>query len=62
MEDKKRNMEIADICILHFKRKIRREETTWGHGRRWYDNIKVRLRQRECEHVDWSKVSQYMIQ
>jgi hypothetical protein len=62
MEDKKRNMQIADTCILHFRRKIRREETTWGLGRRWFDNIKVRLREREGERVDWSKVAQYMIQ
>jgi hypothetical protein len=54
-------MQIADIRILHFRRKIRREETTWELGRRWFDNIKVRLSETECERVDWSKVAQYMI-
>jgi len=52
MEDKKKNMQIADICILHFRRKIRREETTWELEHRWFDNIKVRLSEIECEHVD----------
>jgi hypothetical protein len=55
-------MQIVDICILHFRRKVRREETTRGLGRRLLDNIKVRLSETECEHVDWSKVAQYMIQ
>jgi len=55
-------VQTADICVLHFRRKIRRQETTWGLGHRWFDNIKVRLSETECEHVDWSKVAQFMIQ
>ena len=55
-------MQIADICIRHFRRKIRREETTWGLGRRWFYNIKVRLSEIECVHVDWRKVAQFMKQ
>jgi len=62
MEEKKWNMQIADICILYFRRKIRREETASGLGHRWFDNIKIRLSETECEHVDWSKVAQYLIQ
>jgi hypothetical protein len=45
-------------CIQNFGRKILREATIWERDKIWEENIKVEIKGKVCEDVDWINLTQ----
>jgi hypothetical protein len=48
-------------CIQNFSRKTRREETLVRSTHSWENNIKMGLKERDYEVVDWIHLAQWSV-